>query len=565
MRELNFVSERLEDIGKELGVSAYAGFLEETNRRVKKIVGSEHFYLDVLRSVSMGPEAKKFLVALQESVNNSGYVIRVFDNTQKSVKVFEDFFASIAIVLLEDEMPENDGIVARILQYEEEYKLVIIVNFQPTQDIARKFARQLGYRVRTQIIDAKDAIGKSMDELLKLNNEAIQIEKLKKLSYFNSIKPVFTFLQEIFQTENRTVQTRKLLNTQNTSITRKEEQGMNNSEFMMNIRQVIQKDSSDLEKIFKSKYDDLNKPNIGVFSQKAEAEVNKLDSFDKEVMAEKSEKVQITINDSFLKNFTSQIRNKISGELDKDELYIKSSYQELINKLNAQLKIKGIAPITADDAYAQFPAKVKVLDSYCYLGRKFSGELIKEGPSEYFVALRDYTGIIMVAVGLLAPLNAISSLDDVEWLSWLKLMSKGIKYGTAGITVGMIVYGIIDLRRRIPKKRIEEFHREKTKAQEILAQEAKRMFNESSRDWTGAISNWIREGMQMIQAQIEKNIRDLQQNKAQQLNTEKQQQQRIQQSVDIFQRSIQSAEKYRDQLNQKFRDLVAESEKDLKL
>jgi t-SNARE complex subunit (syntaxin) len=165
----------------------------------------------------------------------------------------------------------------------------------------------------------------------------------------------------------------------------------------------------------------------------------------------------------------------------------------------------------------------------------------------------------------LAPLNAISSLDDVEWLSWLKLMSKGIKYGTAAITVSMIVYGIIDLRRRIPKKRVEEFEREKAKAQDLLSQEGKRMFNESSRDWTSAISNWMRETAQLIQAQIDKNIREMQQNKTQQLNNEKQQQQRIQQSVDLFQRNIQTAERHRDQLTQRFRDFVAENEKDLKL
>jgi hypothetical protein len=565
MRELNFVSERLEDIGKELGVSAYAGFLEETQRKVRKITSADHFYIDIYKPKSTGSELRKYVAAINEASQGTNYIIRFIDETHKGIKIFEDIFASVAFVLLDDDVPENVEIAAKIRQYDEEYRLVVMINFLPTQDVARKVSREMGYRVRAHIVDVKDAEGKTLQDILTGITEAVQLEKLKKLTYSNSIKPVFNFLQEIFATENRTVQTRKLLNNQNTTITRKEEQGLNNSEFMMNIRQVIQKDSSDLEKIFKGKYDDLNKPNIGVFSQKTDKEVKKLQDFEKQVLAEKSEKVQITINENFLKGFVQQIRGKISGELDKDEEYIKSSYQEMISKINTHLRSKGITPIVPEDVYAQFPKKEKVLDSFCYLSRNFTGEIIKKGPAEYFVALRDYTGIIMVAVGLLAPLNAISSLDDVEWLSWLKVMSKGIKYGTAAITVSMIVYGIIDLRRRIPKKRVEEFEREKAKAQELLSQEGKRMFNESSRDWTGAISNWMRETAQLIQGQIDKNIREMQQNKTQQLNNEKQQQQRIQQSVDLFQRNIQTAERHRDQLTQRFRDFVAENEKDLKL
>lgn len=564
MRELQFVSERLEDISRELGVSAYSGFLEETQRKVKKITAAEKFYIDVYKSIAGSSAAKKFNEVFQASAD-AGYVIRFVDDNSHGIKVFEDIFASTAIVLLEDDEVSNNRIIQQIRQGDEQYRLVVVINITNDADLARKITREFGFRIKAHVLNATDIENKTLPEILSSLVETTQLEKLKKLTYYNSIKPVFSFLQDILSTENSTVQTRKLLNNQNTSITRKEEQSMNNNDLMSTIRQIIQKDSTDLEKIFRGKYDDLNKPNIGEFSQTTDREVKQLEDFDRTVMAEKSERVQITINDSFTSNFIRQIRKKLSGELGKDEAYIKSSYAELISKINSHLKPRGISPIVAEDVYAQFPKQEKVLDSYCYLGKKFTGEIIKKGPAEYFVALRDYTGIIMVAVGLLAPLNAISSLDDVEWLSWLKVMSKGIKYGTAAITVSMIVYGVLDLRRRIPKKRVEEFEREKTKAQEMLAQEGKRIFNESSRDWGGAISNWMRETAQLIQNQIDKNIREMMTNKAQTLNNEKQQQQRAQQSIDLIQRNIQSAERYRDQLMQKFRDLVSESEKDLKL
>lgn len=129
----------------------------------------------------------------------------------------------------------------------------------------------------------------------------------------------------------------------------------------------------------------------------------------------------------------------------------------------------------------------------------------------------------------------------------------------------MISYGIYDLRKRIPRRRVEEYDREMLKARELLTQEGKRMYNESSRDWLGSLSNWIKEISLNFSNQIEKNIRETQLTKASQMNQEKIQQQKQQQSIDLLLRSIQSAEKVKDQMNTRYREMLTETEKDLKL
>lgn len=286
-----------------------------------------------------------------------------------------------------------------------------------------------------------------------------------------------------------------------------------------------------------------------------------MDDFEKKELAEKSEKYETHIAQGFLDRFISKISGSISKELGKDEAFIKSSLEDLLAQINIQLKTKNIQPLTAA-VFPPFPEKERVIQSFCYLNKTYTGEVIKKGAMEYFVALRDYTGLIMVVGGLLAPLSIVASASDS---GLFKHVATWVKGSTAGISLLMIIYGIYDLRKRIPKKRVEEFQRELTKARELLQMESKRMFSDSSRDWTTTISNWIRDATQNINMQIERNMKDQQTQRAGMMNQEKVQQQKLQQNIDMLLRSIQSAERVKDTMATRYRDMVSETEKDLKL
>ncbi len=562
MRELQYIAERFDDLIRELPVSSYAGFLEETKRKIKVLADKDEFYIDVFNCTNASSESKKTVKLLESAAQNTGYRISLKDENNFSTRIFETVFPSVGFVLLDEEMLQNDALKQHFKKTDSTYKVMFIVNLLSNNDGIRDFSRQFSIRTKTFTLSPADLEGKSIGEIIGASIEAASVDKIKKIAYLNSIKPVFSFLDDILSSENKAANTRKLLNTQNTNITRKEEQSLNNNEVTSNLRQLIQKSSQELEKSYKIKYEDLNKPNTGQFSILTQERCNMLTDFERKSLAEKSEKYETTIAPGFINSFVTAISNSIQKELGKDEAFIKSSFEDMISQINIQLKNKGIQPLKVDTIYPPFPEKERTINSFCYINKNYTGELIKKGATEYFVALRDYTGLIMVVGGLLAPLSIVASASDS---GVFKNIATWVKATTAGISLLMIIYGIFDLRRRIPKKRVEEFERELNKAKEILTQESKRMFNESSRDWTSNISNWIRDASQNINLQIDRNIKDLLSQKASQMNQEKVQQQKQQQSVDLLLRNIQSAERVKEQLNTRYRDMVNEAEKDLKL
>jgi hypothetical protein len=564
MREIAFIADRFSDLIREIPVSSYSGFLEETRRRIKHISEQQDFHIDVFACNNASSESKNAVRTLQDAAQGTDFRVSLKTEQNFSVRIFENIFPGIGFVMLDEEMLQCNTLREHFRKSDSSYKVMFIVNLLGADDSKlRDFSRSFSHRTKTFTITPADLAGKNLKEILSAYiPEQTTLDKINRLAYLNSIKPAFSFLDEILSAENKAANTRKLLNTQNTNITRREEQSLNNNEFTSNIRQLIQKSASELEKSYKVKYEDLNKPNTGKFSTIAAERCNLLTDFERKSLAEKSEKYETTIAQSFLDDFTKAISSAIQKELGKDEAFIKSSYEELITQINIQLKSKGIQPLKAEAIYPPFPDKQRTIQSFCYMNKTYAGEVIKKGPMEYFVALRDYTGLIMVVGGLLAPLSIVASASDS---GVFKNIANWVKGTTAGISLLMIVYGIYDLRRRIPKKRVEEFERELGKAKDILQQESKRMFNDSSRDWTGNISNWMRDTTQNINQQIERNMKDQQTQKSSQMNQEKVQQQKQQQSVELLLRGIQSAERVKDQMVTRYRDMVSEVEKDLKL
>ena len=564
MREIAFIADRFSDLIREIPVSSYSGFLEETRRKIKQLSERQDFYIDVYSCTNASSESKGIVRHLQDAAQGSDFRVSLKNEQNFSTRIFEHVFPSVGFVLLDEEMRQSALLKEHFRKSDSSYKVMFIVNMPGNDDSSiRDFSRAFSLRTKTFTITPSDIVGKTLKEILSGSiPEAGTLDKINRLAYLNSIKPAFSFLDEILSAENKAANTRKLLNTQNTNITRKEEQLLNNSEFNSNIRQLIQKSASELEKSYKIKYEDLNKPNTGKFSVIAAEQCNLLTDFDRKALAEKSEKYETSISKDFLDDFAKAISGSIQKELGKDEAFIKSSFEELITQINIQLKSKGISPLKADAIYPPFPDKQRTIQSFCYFNKTYTGEVIKKGPMEYFVALRDYTGLIMVVGGLLAPLSIVASASDS---GIFKNVANWVKGTTAGISLLMIMYGIYDLRRRIPKKRVEEFERELGKAKDLLQQESKRMFNDSSRDWTGNISNWMRDTTQNITLQIERNMKDQQTMRSSQMNQEKVQQQKQQQSIDLLLRGIQSAEKVKDQMVNRYRDMVSETEKDLKL
>lgn len=560
MRELVQLADQLESFSKELGVSSYAGFLEETNRSIRAMATQNVFLIDVFSNSNPTPATAKLMGDLIGQAPASEFQFKKIDEKTRQIRVFDQLQSSVVFIFVDETFLAGNDLLSMIKQ-NEQYRFAFIINCSQDEKLTESVTRQLGYRVKSVVLKAEDLDGKKIDEILVMLIDAQQLDKLKRYNYLQTVKPIFGFMREIVDAESRAANTRKLLNTQNANITRKDEQGMNISDFVQNIRQLMQKNSQDLEKNFKIKYEDLNKPNTGKFSMMAQERVSLLEDFDRTELAEKSEKVQTTIAPKFQEEFLQMISKASNKELGKDEEFIKISFEDLISKINLQLKSKNIKPILSEEVYIPFPDKTRTITSFCYYNRPYVGEIIKKGAMEYFVALRDYTGLIMVVGGLLAPLSIVASASDS---GIFKYIATWVKASTAAISLLMIFYGIYDLRKRIPLKRKEEFERELTKAKDTLTQESKRMFSETSRDWLVNVSNWIRDVSVNISTAIDRNVKEMQSNKMGQMNNEKVQQQKLQTTLENMSRGIQNADRLRDTMQNRHRDMVSEFEKELK-
>ncbi|MCU7551422.1 hypothetical protein OCK74_20030 [Chitinophagaceae bacterium LB-8] len=562
MSDLNFIVEKLEDMRKDIGISNFSGFLEKTGENVSKIAADRSCHVDIYYHSSSIPSIRKKVEEISKQNGEPGFVYHFISDKKEPLRMFLQMMPAIAVIFLDEDFSQSEKPFQFLRNRVGQYKLLFLINFSGEEKMAKEFSAQIDRSIKLHAISYEAFSSTSLKALISEMVDNNILARLNSFALHNTVRPIVPMLQDIFQTENKIFQTRKLLSGQHGQIIRKEEQMQNNNDFNNNLKTLVQKNMQEMEKSYRSKYEDMNKPNTGRFSQVASDCVQQIKDFQREEIAEKSEKVAISLKKNDTDRILATVGLNLKEEFRKDEAFIHKVFEELVSKVNNQLNEKGISPLKPSELFLPFAEGQRILNSYCYIGKPYAGELVKKGINEYFIALRDYTGLIMVVAGLLAPLNMVATISEN---AVLKAMSNFIRITTGMITLIMIVYGIYDLRRRIPRKRQEEQDKELNRARETTMQECKRMFNESSRDWQSSVSNWIRDVGQNILVQIEANIKNQGQQKLQQLNIERMQQQRSQQSIDTLHRNFGYAEKSKDALISKFRDSFSNIEKEIKL
>jgi CII-binding regulator of phage lambda lysogenization HflD len=103
--------------------------------------------------------------------------------------------------------------------------------------------------------------------------------------------------------------------------------------------------------------------------------------------------------------------------------------------------------------------------------------------------------------------------------------------------------------------RAEAQLREMRKARESLMSESRRMFSESSREWTSLLSNFYREQSGTVQTTVEKNLKDFQQIRDKKLTESRNQVQRQAQGIDLIQKKLSGVDRVKDQILQNIANL----------
>ena len=561
MNEWLFFSERVSEINKELGVSSCSGFLEDTVLRLQSASASKKLPVDIITAQTPVAEVRKLLSRWKEEVEPE-LKLTVLSGRALQARSISHFFSSFACVMLDDEL--LNGIELSFLSklLKERYKLIWVINFTSSDNTVSSIRQQVGVLTETLVLSSKEIEDKSLFKSIQTHYPEAKIQAIRKMACLNAIKPVIEVLNQLFKGENQAIQVKRLLGSQSQVMIRKDEQGVGQMEWMNQFRQQIMKYSTELERNLKLKYEEMGKPNTGAFSRLLQENlVPVVKDFERTEMAEKSEKEDIRIKASDEQYFLQSIKNFLSESMKVDASFAEEATRELVDRLNSTLTAKNHKPVNPLLDAQPFPVYKNSVRPYIQFNREFRGELMKRGITEYFVALRDYTGVIMVATGLLAPLTIIANISES---GFLKHLSNGVKFGMAAITLFLIIYGVFDLKKRIPRKRVEEFEREKQKATEYLLTEGKRIYSDITRDWANAFSNWIKETSATINVAYERSMKETQMQKQELLQKERQSQQKQQQNVEVLQRNLSSAERVKELMANRWREWLMETEKSLR-
>ena len=567
MGNYTFIIDKFEQIQREIGLTNFTGFFEMAVNGLPGIIEQKKLSIDVYHATAALPLIRKTAKQLND---NGQYVFRIATKaTQISSGAFPNIQASVALLLIDEDFMEEAFLQQIIKQKSEDYSVILVRNYTGNTEIEDELRQRLPSSVEVVNLplsnDENDDILVQLDACL--NTKSYNHAKLTDIAIARSVVPLVNTLKEIIATEARISTTQKQLTSQDNNILRKEESGSLSSEITTATRQIIQKNILDTEKGFKAKYDEKNKPNIGDFSIQSDifASMLSFDDLEKKEVAEKSEKIETQIEGRKIETYKESIASNLKEEMQKDLSFLDISAIETVNKINRILRDKGLKTIDTANFINPVIETDKIINANNYFQRPYIGEVTKKGVMEYFVALRDYTGIIMVVVGLFGPLTMLSSAptDEKEgWLAFLSTVSLYLKQVKTFIQVFtivtilfMIIYGIFDLRKRIPRKRQEEQDREVKKARENLMQEGKRIYTDSSRDWVAMLSNYIREFAQNISNEVELILRNSVANKQELLLNKRNEFQINQQSVDLKIRSIQMAEKEYDMLQRRLMEI----------
>ena len=334
------------------------------------------------------------------------------------------------------------------------------------------------------------------------------------------------------------------------------------------VRNVIQKNFQDVERNFRQKYDELSMSSVGALANIVDAHVDSLSSHHilKVERAANFEKYESQIDQAFLSDGIEKIRQALNREMKIDEAYLNRQTSE------AEATISNILRQNNYKYHSLAKMAKPVLDiskhdqSHFKITKSYKGELTKPGIMEYFGALRDYTGLIMVIVGILAPLTMLATAPDADKDSFLYVINSFstelknvrayVQFFTIVLIFSMLSYGIFDLRKRIPNKRVQEIDREVLLAKDFVREQLTRMMNEANRDWVSALGQYVKDYSQSLQSETEALIKQ-QVNENSQISADKRRVAQLEQtSVEHRLKILSGAERSVDGFYRRFHDAL---------
>lgn len=264
-----------------------------------------------------------------------------------------------------------------------------------------------------------------------------------------------------------------------------------NNEWFTTIKSDIQKEVFELDKGIKKRITELLRFGTGKLWKEIEEEAYKFNVFEK-VKRTKTTELRLP------KEYSYNIKNKIYSKLFKhfiaDLISINDFFKKALEetelkaiKNNIQITYSSFEHLTDDDIN-------KILKNAIRFERPYLNHIPKKGGYEYLMAIRRYQIIFFM-------LFSSFGLSFMRKQTHIMIPATIILLGIGGIAV----------YSSVTKEREDLMIKETEKARETIKSEAKRMLNESCREWTGLLSDHLKEQLGRFLLNIEKQINKLNQ------------------------------------------------------
>jgi len=509
--EISALRDQVESIRKDVGLFSGSAFLEESVAQLGAVVGDDRLAVDFILST-----------ACQAFVNKNSFAsyphldIRLISEASQlgcfvglrraTVSVFACLSEELNGALLDQ--AEWGYFCGQISQCSHSRLWVIDASRKDNVD-----ETALGVAIPKGIEVIRVASSTDLAEAFA-GLDALPLMRHASMHKLMSIAPVVDRVKTIVAGEVSALTLRRQIIVSEQDRNRRSDSS-NANEAQSTVRNVVQRNFQDTERVFRQKYDELSRPNVGALAQLIESYATSLGvgQIVKVDKAANFEKFESQIDPSFLSAGVTKLQRAFRQEMDRDAVYIKQLTKDTESSVSAALQQSGFGADALRNMVRPQLDLERLDQSHFRIAKAYKGELTKPGVMEYFGALRDYTGLIMVIVGILAPLTMLATAPEAdkdsllgvinEFSKDLKNIRAYIQFLTVILIFSMLSYGIFDLRRRIPNKRRQEMEKEIQEAREFVGEQLTRLLSDAHRDWSTMLGQYVKDYSQALQTELE--------------------------------------------------------------
>jgi len=446
------------------------------------------------------------------------------DNVNKYVPL-------VSVVLASDLLLADASTLSQLRFNSASYLFMIIINDGLPESELEKFK----FNCTGKIVSIPISSFPVNDFVNIVESKVFSKDKMKEMQTLFALKTVRPYLQEVyFRIISDRERIDELLLKKEELREAKDKYGNINASMdsVNKLKFELQRQFREIDKDIKNKYAEFGLPNRGLYAKVNESIVSQLKSLDIKDSNDRYPKMLTSIPAQYIDFSERNLRNLLEKSFREDQAEIDKKLVAIKSKLNAsQLPVSSELLSNSD----LFPNAGKIIDAFVNLNysKTYSGEIPKMTIQTYLMQVRQQTIFIFIIMSLINPLlqapklffrsyftfdpkndpvdfqalktNRMQNYDD--FLIWFSVL-----IGLA--TVGLSIYYLIELRKKIPLMKEEMMSKELEKVKTGARPEGARILSDASREWQNSINTWLNESLDGINIEIDKTVTENNRNRA---------------------------------------------------